>query len=257
MKRLVLPVSYWRTAEFTYVCRQLALEAGASLFDLGSPKDLAAILARKRGYAVVATDILPEAVRLSDRYARAQGLAGDGRGRVRSEAQDGRRITYPDASFDAAFSVSVLEHIPNGGDTAAIRELLRIVKPGGSVVVTVPYALRYREKYVDRDVYERERVNGQRVFFERHYDDEALQERLVEPTGARVANLEVWGEGRARIERLLSRLGPAEILTSPIQPLLSSLFLRQLRPDGRGHAMAAFMTLVRPRTNNQNGTPEM
>lgn len=81
VKRLVLPISYWRTAEFAYVWRRLSrFPAGARVLDLGSPKDLAAMLARHRGYEVVATDILPEAIGLSRRYARAQGLGWQGCG---------------------------------------------------------------------------------------------------------------------------------------------------------------------------------
>lgn len=105
LKRLLLPVSYWRSVEFAYVWRQLAEPAGARILDLGSPKDLAAMLARHRGYEVVATDILPEAVSLGQRYARAQGLDGQAPGRMHSELQDGRALTYADGSFDAAFSV--------------------------------------------------------------------------------------------------------------------------------------------------------
>src|SRR5215510_9307824 len=109
LKRLALPVSYWRSAEFGYVWRRMTAPHGARVLDLGSPKDLAAMLARRRGYEVVATDILAEAVASSGRYARAQGLEGRGPGRVHSEVQDGRALAYPDAFFDAAFSVSVLE----------------------------------------------------------------------------------------------------------------------------------------------------
>src|SRR5207249_6644378 len=78
LKRLALPVSYWRAAEFAYVWRQLKQPAGARILDVGSPKDLATMLARHRGYHVVATDILPTAVLLSRRYGTAQGLEGKG-----------------------------------------------------------------------------------------------------------------------------------------------------------------------------------
>src|SRR5216683_2356027 len=89
LKRLALPVSYWRSVEFAYVWRQLRQPPGARVLDVGSPKDLAAMLARHRGYEVVATDILPEAVLSSRRYASAQRLEGQGPGRVHSEVQDG------------------------------------------------------------------------------------------------------------------------------------------------------------------------
>ena len=245
LKRLALPVSYWRSAEFGYVWRQLTAPAGARVLDVGSPKDLAAMLAHRRGYEVVATDILPEAVESSRRYAVAQGLDGCGPWRVRSEVQDGRALQYGDGSFDAAFSVSVLEHIPDDGDTTAMRELVRVVRPGGVIVVTVPYDRRYRETFVDGPVYERTPAAGERLFFERHYDRDTFHARLVPTDRCDVIDLTLWGEGSIRLEALLDRLGPMRIPLSPFEAFLSSALLRQIAPDGGGHPMAAFVTLRR------------
>ena len=245
LKRLALPVSYWRSMEFAYACRQLGEPPGARVLDVGSPKDLAAMLARHRGYEVVATDILPEAVTLSQRYARAQGLEGQGPGRVHSEVQDGRALTYADASFDAAYSVSVLEHIPDAGDSVAIRELARVVRPGGLIVVTVPFDRAYRETFVEHDVYERQRVGSEAVFFERHYDRETLTRRLLNLPTAEVVDLRFWGEGLVRMEALLDRLGRLRLPLSPLEAFLSTVTLRQVEADGPDHPMAAFFTLRR------------
>jgi SAM-dependent methyltransferase len=245
LKRLALPVSYWRSVEFAYVWRQLALPAGARVLDLGSPKDLAAMLARHRGYQVTATDILPEAIRLSERYARAQKLEGQRPGRVHSEVQDGRALTYPDASFDAAFSVSVLEHIPDHGDTEALAELIRVVRPGGLIVVTVPFDRRYRETFVDGPVYERAPVASERLFFERHYDRDTLATRLLNAGGADLVDLRFWGEGAVRTEAWLDRLGPLRLPLSPLEAWFATALLRQVEPDGKEHPMAASFTLRR------------
>jgi SAM-dependent methyltransferase len=245
LKRLALPVSYWRSAEFAYVWRQLTCPRGARVLDVGSPKDLATMFARHRGYEVEATDILPEAVALSRRYAIAQGLDGEAPGRVRSVVQDGRALSYPDESFDAAYSVSVLEHIPDRGDSAAIRELLRVVRPGGLVVATVPYDRAYRETFVKGPVYERKPVGSGAIFYERHYDRAALAERLLVAVTAEVVDLRLWGEGVVRMEALLDRMGAWRLPLSPLEGLLSTVLLRQVEPDGPGHPMAAFFTLRR------------
>ena len=44
--------------------------------------------------------------------------------------------TVPDASFDVVIACDVLEHVPD--DRAAMRELKRILRPGGTAVLTVP-----------------------------------------------------------------------------------------------------------------------
>src|SRR5262245_60521310 len=46
---------------------------------------------------------------------------------------DAHRLPWPDASFDAAYLVTVLGEIPERGRTLA--ELRRVLKPGGRVVV--------------------------------------------------------------------------------------------------------------------------
>src|SRR5213076_1260503 len=94
--------------------------------------------------------------------------------RLRLEVGDGRALPFADASFDRAYSVSVLEHIPEPGDEEALRELERVVKPGGRVVVTLPHADAYREDWRDAPVYADQGEPGGRHFFQRWYDAERL-----------------------------------------------------------------------------------
>jgi ubiquinone/menaquinone biosynthesis C-methylase UbiE len=46
---------------------------------------------------------------------------------------DARSMPYPDASFDGAYLVTVLGEVPD--QDAALRELRRVVRPGGRIVV--------------------------------------------------------------------------------------------------------------------------
>ncbi|TAE17139.1 MAG: methyltransferase domain-containing protein [Bacteroidetes bacterium] len=47
-------------------------------------------------------------------------------------------IPVPDASFDAVMCTEVLEHVPD--PVAALKELVRVVKPGGYLLITAPFA---------------------------------------------------------------------------------------------------------------------
>ncbi|MDQ0379533.1 class I SAM-dependent methyltransferase [Amycolatopsis thermophila] len=72
------------------------------------------------------TDLSPGMVQVALRNARNLGLDVDGR------VADAERIPYPDASFDLVVGHAVLHHIPDV--PGALREVLRVLKPGGRFV---------------------------------------------------------------------------------------------------------------------------
>jgi SAM-dependent methyltransferase len=62
--------------------------------------------------------------------------------RARTNAQgipvtlgDVRRLPFADAEFEAAYTIKVLQFLPPGDRQAAIAELFRVVRPGGTVVL--------------------------------------------------------------------------------------------------------------------------
>jgi ubiquinone/menaquinone biosynthesis C-methylase UbiE len=54
---------------------------------------------------------------------------------VAYQTYDGRRLPYPDASFDAAYTVCVMHHVPPEQWESLVREMRRVVRPGGITVV--------------------------------------------------------------------------------------------------------------------------
>jgi SAM-dependent methyltransferase len=60
---------------------------------------------------------------------------------------DGKRIPFENSTFDIVFSSEVFEHIFNIDDV--LKETYRVVKPGGSLIVTVPFAFPEHEEPYD------------------------------------------------------------------------------------------------------------
>jgi SAM-dependent methyltransferase len=83
-----------------------------------------------QGADVTGVDLSEPSLSRAAEYARGQQL-----GNVRFEKQSVLALTFPDASFDYVYSMGVLHHTPDpyGG----FRELCRVLRPGGVLVVSV------------------------------------------------------------------------------------------------------------------------
>jgi SAM-dependent methyltransferase len=121
--------------------RLLELGVGTRLLDVAAGTGTLALAGAEAGASVVATDFAPGMVELlGERFAEA--------GHEGSVARmDGQALDLPDASFDAAASLFGLMFFPDMA--AGVRELLRVVRPGGRVLVgawhrsgfALPYAV--------------------------------------------------------------------------------------------------------------------
>ncbi|HEX7165806.1 MAG TPA: methyltransferase domain-containing protein [Acidimicrobiales bacterium] len=118
---------------------RLRVASGQRVLDVGAGAGRHAFEALRRGAHVAAVDL--DDASLKDVGAMVAGLydAGDlspetsGAVCIKGSALD---LPFPDASFDRAIAAEVMEHIPD--DEGAIRELARVVRPGGRVAITVP-----------------------------------------------------------------------------------------------------------------------
>ena len=103
-------------------------------------------------------------------------------------------ISFPDNTFELITCISVVEHIPEGGDRGAVSTLWRLLAPGGRLLITVPCASRGFEEHIDCNEYGLlQRDENGFVFGQTFYDDEALRERILTITGLPVRSA-VFGE---------------------------------------------------------------
>jgi SAM-dependent methyltransferase len=247
LKNLIFPVEYIRCAEGRYVLQHLDVHDGHRVLDVGSPKLLSLYLAARAGAEVYATDLLDYFFSRYGRYAKA--VLSRRRDRYQMAALDGRSLGYPSESFDRAFSISAIEHIPGDGDSRAIEEIARILKPGGLACITVPWCDRgYVEEFKragDPDAYWAKSTNAE-VFYQRAYDRPALLTRLLGNGLFDVLDLSFWGERRLPIEHYIIGPGVPKLLRWALLPAhfpLSRLFLRPLREREPSRKKVACLTL--------------
>jgi SAM-dependent methyltransferase len=99
----------------------------ATVLNIGVGSGKMETLLLETGYRVSALD--PDADAISK-------LAGRG---VDARAGVAERLPFEGGSFDAVIASEVLEHLDEGQCAQAVGEILRVLKPGGYLLGTVPY----------------------------------------------------------------------------------------------------------------------
>jgi SAM-dependent methyltransferase len=118
----------------------LGLQAGERVLDFGCGGGRHSFEAMRRGAAAVAVDSDFEVLAGAAAWVRAlleqdkETAEAGGHGDL--VAGDGLALPFPDDCFDKIIAAEVLEHVPD--DAAVLAELVRVLRPGGVIAVTVP-----------------------------------------------------------------------------------------------------------------------
>lgn len=113
---------------------------GTLVLDLGCGAGRHAFACLKAGARVVALDAAPAElapVKAMCAAMQAEGEAPDSGGATAVGA-DALRLPFADASFDCVIAAEVLEHVAD--DRLALGELARVLRPGGTLALSVPRA---------------------------------------------------------------------------------------------------------------------
>ncbi len=116
--------------------RQIGLPAGARVLEVGCGAGLSSVALAQQGYAVEAIDSTPEMIRLTNEEAARADVAG----RLHASLGDVHSLAFPDASFDLVMAVGVIPWLHS--EAQGLREMSRVLKPGGYLIVTADNAAR-------------------------------------------------------------------------------------------------------------------
>jgi len=122
-----------------------ALEAGCGTGYLSQ------MLQRERGWKIIPLDFSGDGLH----YARQLGVVNPVQGDIRS-------LPFGDGAFDLVMSVDVIAHLPRGDEHLAARELARVARRGGLVVVRTSALDMLRSRHGEF-AHERQRFTRRRL----------------------------------------------------------------------------------------------
>ena len=167
---------------------QLGVRPGDLFLDAGAGFGRHAFEAARNGATVFALDYAQDEVTMTratfGAMIEAKEIPASGYGGVLQG--DATRLPFADNTFDRVVTSEVLEHIQN--DVSAISELHRVLKPGGTLGVTVPTWWPEKINWMLSDEYHAPKSVGGHV---RIYSATELKAKL------RAAGLEVTGSHHA------------------------------------------------------------
>ena len=156
-QRALVPLDPWRYYEMGRVAEE---RFDGDCLDVSSPKLLPSLLQHEGQGRWTGVDLFEQEIEAW------KAVDPD----LRLEVADATKLPYPDASFDHVLCVSVVEHIPGDGDSAAMAEFFRVLRPGGRLHLTTDVAPATRDILLEDRIYGEasQQVEGG-VFFARNY----------------------------------------------------------------------------------------
>lgn len=117
---------------------RLGLRPGDRILDMGAGAGRHAFEAYRRGGDVVAFDMDADELAKVREWFGAMKEAGEVPEGAEADVKEGDALALPfaDGEFDRIIAAEVLEHIHD--DVAAIQELIRVLRPGGTLAISVP-----------------------------------------------------------------------------------------------------------------------
>jgi ubiquinone/menaquinone biosynthesis C-methylase UbiE len=118
-------------ANQNFVNRLLEFKADGLVLDIGTgPGTIPLLLcSQQQTCRVIGVDLSTEMLKLAEQHRMASGFAE----RVSFQIADAKGLDFPDASFDAVCSNTILHHIPDPRPFLA--EAWRVLRPGGVFLI--------------------------------------------------------------------------------------------------------------------------
>jgi ubiquinone/menaquinone biosynthesis C-methylase UbiE len=140
---------------YKLVLEYLAPVEGKRVLEVACGRGGFSRLLATRGAIVWGADFSESAIQIAkNKLLRNPALAE----RVTYQQADAQNLPFDDASFEIVVSCETIEHVPD--HRAAVREMYRVCKPGGTLYLTTPNYLNFMGLYL---IYAHVRHPGQKL----------------------------------------------------------------------------------------------
>lgn len=134
----------------------------------------------KDSFELYGVDFSAEMLKFAEKYAKKFGFT------VKLALADVRHFPYPDGGFDWAVSVATYHHLVGGEHQEALKELKRVLKPGGEAFITVWNQWQPRFWFKPKEVKVPWRQKGKTLYRRYYLFSYAELERLAKEAGFEV-----------------------------------------------------------------------
>jgi len=121
------------------LCEHLPNKSGNEILEIGVGNGRDSIYFAKMGNEVTGIDIADEAINLAIKNSQKEGV-GD---KIQFQTGNAKKLEFPDKSFDAVYSVSVLQYTILAD---SFKEIARVLKPGGKFMLHMYVMVKSGEK---------------------------------------------------------------------------------------------------------------
>jgi SAM-dependent methyltransferase len=253
--KILQPVnSYTRFPEYEFMGKHLDErirsrgEERLRILDVGSPKLFGLWLASNYDVEVHLTDIDKDTLREAASLWRA--IQDKAMGQVFFQKSDARTLGYNDREFDLVYSMSVIEHVAgDGADKQAILEMERVLKPGGSLLISTPLGPHYVEQQRKNLAGSARKTNdGEYYFFQRIYDSAHIRELVSVISDGRMGEIgTVHRRSTPWLERYQSLGEKGQALLGWLNPRFSKLWNKAGRGMSFTSCTGSYNSIFSPR----------
>ncbi|MBU2572997.1 MAG: class I SAM-dependent methyltransferase [Elusimicrobia bacterium] len=174
--------------EYPWLIKHGEFRPGAKILDCGCGRGILQFYLARKGYNIISVDISTlkthqvqgfwNLMRKSgvpvteDQASAMNGIARRYDVSIDFRVANIAKLPFEDEAFDYVYSVSVLEHMAEGEDVMAIKEMSRVLKKGGTMLVTVDFSpvKMERKAYIKEDIFKLISASG--LYFDNMYDFE-------------------------------------------------------------------------------------